>query len=406
MKFKSYLAEEKNVHMEHVEDLMFNEGVDGTRKAINFLRDIRDTLSGHTVRKSNFTVKWDGAPAIFAGVDPNDGKFFVAKKGIFNKSPQLFKTEGDIDRILSGDLAEKFKYSLREFKKLGIKSGVIQGDLMFTSADLRAESIDGTEYITFQPNTIVYAIPKGSNLAKEIQAAEIGVVWHTSYSGDSFENMKASFGKNIVGTLRKTKTVWQDDANYKDVSGTATFTARETKDFNLLLSQSGRQFRTIKAIAPNTIAASKEMRDRFKAFNNSMVRGTGIPFNNVRQPLLKYFNEYFDKEIAKKSSPAAVKTWTDKKNTTIGFITKNIRSIESMYRLMGTLTQAKHIVVNKLNQGSSLPTFLRTAYGFKVTDPEGFVAIDHLSNGAVKLVNRMEFSRANFSSDIIKGWER
>jgi len=272
MRFGTFLKESKNVHMEHVEELMFNEGVDGTRKAINFLRDIRDTLSGHTSRKSNFTVKWDGAPAIFAGVDPSDGKFFVAKKSVFNKSPKLYKTEGDIDRDLSGDLADKFRVALREFKKLGIKSDVVQGDLMFTSSDLSSEDIDGVPYVTFQPNTIVYAIPKGSKLAKEIESANIGVVWHTLYTGDSLENMKASFGKNIASTMRQSKSIWQEDANYKDVSGSATFTQRETKAITSLLSQAGRTFKTIKAPAMNKIANTEDMRTRFKAFNNTLIK--------------------------------------------------------------------------------------------------------------------------------------
>jgi len=162
MKFKSYLAEEKNVHMEHVEDLMFNEGVDGTRKAINFLRDIRDTLSGHTVRKSNFTVKWDGAPAIFAGVDPNDGKFFVAKKGIFNKSPQLFKTEGDIDRILSGDLAEKFNILFANLRNLGLSPELYK--VILCSPQLTLEQSQSTEQNISLSNQILLYTPYPKDL--------------------------------------------------------------------------------------------------------------------------------------------------------------------------------------------------------------------------------------------------
>jgi len=90
----------------------------------------------------------------------------------------------------------------------------------------------------------------------------------------------------------------------------------------------------------------------------------------------------------------------------ITFINTNAQSIDAMYKLMGILSQAKQMIIDKLNQGSAMATFLRTPYGFKVTDQEGFVAIDHLSNGAVKLVDRMEFSRANFSPEFIKGWER
>src|SRR6056300_1212129 len=104
-KLKDYITESKNVHMEHLEDLVFNEGVNGTRKAINFLQDLRDMLAGNSKSKMTATVKWDGAPAIFAGVDPRDGKFFVAKKGVFNKNPKVYKTVADINADASGDLA-------------------------------------------------------------------------------------------------------------------------------------------------------------------------------------------------------------------------------------------------------------------------------------------------------------
>ena len=179
--------------MTHVEDLVFDGGVEGTRKAINFLRDLRDMLAGHSKTKVTATVKWDGAPAIFAGIDPRDKKFFVAKKGVFNKDPKVYKTNADIDADTSGDLAAKLKVALAEFKKLGIKSGVYQGDLMFTKGDVRTETIDGEKYYTFQPNTIVYAVPINSALGKIISKASIGIVWHTIYEGDSFENMKAVF---------------------------------------------------------------------------------------------------------------------------------------------------------------------------------------------------------------------
>ena len=59
-----------------------------------------------------------------------------------------------------------------------------------------------------------------------------------------------------------------------------------------------------------------------------------------------------------------------------------------------------------MNKAASIKTFLKTKDGFEVTGVEGFVAIDHLTGGAVKIVDRMEFSRANFSADILKGWQR
>ena len=199
----------KNLHLEHLEDEIINFGVDGGRAAINFLRSLRDMMAGARRSSVNMTVKWDGAPAIFAGIDPEDGKFFVAKKSVFNVSPKLYKTEGEIDEDLSGTLNSKFKIALREFSKLGIK-GVLQGDLMFTD-DVEVSKIGDISYYTFQPNTIVYAIPTSSELGKRIKSAKIGVVWHTTYTGKTLQDMKASFGANIKG-LKKSSSIWMDDA--------------------------------------------------------------------------------------------------------------------------------------------------------------------------------------------------
>ena len=161
LKFTRYLAESKNTHMEHIEDNILNAGVDGARQTINYLRALRDMLAGDVKAPVNVTVKWDGAPAIFAGQDPSDGKFFVAKKGIFNKNPKVYKTDADVDADTSGDLNTKLKLALKHLPALGIE-GVIQGDFLYSKDDIRKETIDGASYTTFHPNTIVYAIPENS----------------------------------------------------------------------------------------------------------------------------------------------------------------------------------------------------------------------------------------------------
>lgn len=404
LNFTNFLTESKNVHMEHVEEMIFNEGVAGTRKAINFLRDIRDTLSGNSKSKSNFTVKWDGAPAIFAGIDPRDGKFFVAKKGVFNKDPKVYKTQADIIKDTSGDLAEKLKVCLVELKKVGIKN-IIQGDLMFTKGDLKGEDIDGNKYITFQPNKIVYAVPAGDPLAKTLMRANMGIVWHTSYSGSTLEDQKPTFGLNIASKLKQVPSVWMDDANYKDVSGTATFTEKETEQITSILSQVGTIFQRMKPGTLNAIAGDDNMKMRFKAFNNMKIRGQGINFRRVIPDLTSYLNDVFDKEAAKVKTDASKQKVEQKRKTFLTFVRRNQNDIKNIYTMIQLLTEAKLMVINKLNQGSSLRTFLRTANGFQVTDQEGFVAIDRLGNGAVKLVNRMEFSRANFSPEFLAGWQ-
>ena len=405
---KTFIVEEKNTHMEHVEDLVFNEGVAGTRKAINFLRDLRDMLAGHSKSKITSTVKWDGAPAIFAGVDPRDGKFFVAKKGIFNKEPKVYKTNADIDAELSGELADKFKTALREFSKLGIKSGVYQGDLMFTD-DKKIETIDDEKYVTFHPNTIIYAVPYSSELGKKIRSAKIGVVWHTTYEGSSFEDMRASFGKTIVDKFKEVSTIWMDDANYKDVSGVATFTDAETKELTKILSQAGVLFNSISAQTLNAISQDEDLLMAVKTFNNSKIR-QGKALNNAKEhvkELFHWIHDKYEKEIEKKKTPAGKKTQEDKRKKILSFFAHHDQNqIAAIFELVILIGNAKQMIINKMNQASSINTFLKTKDGFRVTSVEGFVAIDHLTGGAVKIVDRMEFSKANFSSDIIKGWQR
>ena len=405
-KFSNFLIEQTNTHMEHIEDMVFNDGVAGARAAINSLRQLRDMLAGNATKAVDITVKWDGAPAIFAGVDPEDGKFFVAKKGLFNKVPQVFKSASDIDRELSGDLAVKFKYALSEFAKLGIKSGVFQGDLMFTRGDLKDHVYNGERFLTFQPNTIVYAVPKTSKLGRAISAATIGVVWHTTYTGSNLKSLKASFGHSIVDKMHPVKSVWMDDATFKDQSGKATFTADETKTVTQHLSNAGKLFRTLPADFLSFISEDEDVRVRIKAFLNTYVRA-GKPFPNSRtmaRDLVSYVTKYYEKQMEgkKERGRATQQAKLDKVNKAMSHSNEMI----ALFDFFNEIVQAKLMVVNKLHQAEGLSTFLRTANGLKVTDREGYVAIDHMDGGAVKLVDRLEFSKANFSDDVLKGWQK
>ena len=212
--FKKYITEAsgKNTHMTHIEDAVIYGGVKGAKEAIFALRSLRDMLAGNAKSSSDVTVKWDGAPAVFAGIDPTDGKFFVAKKGIFNKDPKVYKSVEDVKADTSGDLQAKLIVAFEELSKLGIK-GVLQGDMMYTKSDLKTQKIDGVPYITFQPNTIVYAVPATSSGGKKIKASKMGIVFHTSYSGTSFENMKASFNVDL-SSLKSVPSVWYQDATH------------------------------------------------------------------------------------------------------------------------------------------------------------------------------------------------
>jgi hypothetical protein len=400
----------KNLHLEHLEDEIINYGIEGGRAALNFLRSLRNMLAGGSRSSVNMTVKWDGAPAIFAGIDPDDGKFFVAKKSVFNVSPKLYKTDAEIDADLSGTLNAKFKVALKEFSKLGIK-GVLQGDLMFTD-DVEKTTIDGDKYLTFQPNTIVYAIPDNSVLAKIINKANVGIVWHTTYTGDTLQGMKASFGANI-SSLRKPSSVWMDDATYKDASGSATFTAAETEKVTAILSQVGTTFRKIHSGHLNSFLKLQESMTgalagaSLKTYNNSMVRaGEKItnPMSHAKGYEAWVWNS-IQKQIDKAKSEKGKDKYRNIQKEYVREVKKYTRNLIQIITFQNLLVDAKMQIVQKLNSVKGLTdTFIKTKNGFKVTNPEGFVAIDRVSGGAVKLVDRMEFSYNNFTA--IKAWDK
>lgn len=408
-RFNQYITEaDANLHMTHLEDAVIDGGVKGTRNVINYLRNIRDMLSGNTKAPVNITTKWDGAPAIFAGTDPSDGKFFVAKKGVFNKTPKLYKTNAEIDNDLSGELNSKFKVALVEFAKLGIE-GVVQGDFLYTNDDLKTENIDGEPHVTFHPNTIVYAVPKSSSLGATISGSKIGVVWHTVYSGSTLETMSASFGQPISTKLKKVKTVWHVDATFQDKSGTATFTDAENKALTAQLSKAGSLFRTIDAAVLNELGTNLELNQKINTFINSKVRD-GQRIGSVKPfviDLQRYIQQYYQKEADKRKTPAGKKTQMDKAASVLGiFDKKNTRKLEAIFTLYDLMVDMKYVIIDKLNTVDGIRTLLKTAKGFEVTGQEGFVAIDHYGKNALKIVDRMGFSQANFSDKYIKGWQK
>ena len=395
---------EKNTHMTHIEDKVLYGGVDGTRQAIAGLVSLRNMLQGK--HKGDVSVKWDGAPAIFAGTDPSDGKFFVAKKGIFNKNPKVYKTKADVDADTSGDLNKKMNAALELLPLLGIK-GVIQGDFLFSASDVDATRIDGEKYTTFHPNTLVYAIPYKDAAAKAVRDAQIGIVWHTTYKGDSFENMSASYGVDVK-RLKKTKKVWSQDAMLRDFSDAATLTAEDSKKVDTYLKDAGKIFRRISGGVLRELEAHPELPQLIEQYNNTFVRaGTVLPDSKVHVLRLQtWLTTKYTKEIDKRKSEKGKKAQQQKLSLLLKFFSKsNTAALIQMFELQKKLVLAKLILINRMSKLAGIDAFVRTKSGYKVTDQEGFVVIDKLGGGAVKLVNRMEFSYNNFSPDILKGWE-
>jgi len=395
--FRQFISESKNLHMEHLEDSVFNEGSAGVQDAIKFAESVTKMLSGNSSSGVNVTVKWDGAPAIICGKNPENGKFFVGTKSVFNaKTPKINYTNADIDSNHSGDLASKLKVALQYLPKLGIK-GIIQGDLMFTASDLGDADIDGVNHITFTPNTITYAVPAGGPAAREINAANIGIIFHTEYTGKDMSSMKASFNPSIR-SLKKTSKVWYDDATFRDVHGKATFTKSDTKDMKKLIAKVNQLFGTNKKFIDDLIR-HKNIIGEVKIYGNS----------NIRNGISNMSAEEFINHIDNKMQTAIDVLKTEKaknrkelvRKQTIGYLSKNSTKLNSIFELHSVLTKMKMKLLQQLQKVKSIGTFIQTDDGFEVTAPEGFVAIDDTGK-ALKLVDRLVFSRQNFNA--AKSW--
>ena len=400
--------------MEHIEDEVFNNGVDGARESITFMQSIRDMLSGNAQSKLDLTVKFDGAPAIFVGTDPSDGKFFVGTKGVFNKNPKLIKQLSDIALYeYKGQLASKMAIAFTELQKLDIEN-VLQGDMMFTQNDLESTNVDGIQYITFQPNTIVYAVPARSALAQKILKAKIGIVFHTTYTGTSLEEMGASFGADVSG-LGNSDSIWYSSAEYEDKSGTVTFTKQETSVITGFLSNAGKAFRKVKTAELNSFLDFQNSLPsgvagiKIKTYLNSLIR-KGTSITGVKDHVstyVKYVTDYAKtKTIGKVKTEKAKEEKTKQRDQIIGNITQNKSTIQAVMDIYANITFSKQMIIEKLNTGAKRfpSTFVRTDSGYKVVNDEGYVAIDTIKGNAVKLVDRLEFSYNNFNG--IKNWDK
>jgi len=398
-RFAQYISEAKNVHMEHIEDSIFNEGSEGVNSAIAFLSSVTEMLSGNSKSGINVTVKWDGAPAVFAGINPENGKFFVATKSIFNVNPKLNYTKADIRKNHSGGLAAKLEVVLSVLPKLGIV-GILQGDVMFTKEDVQTQTIDGESMYTFQPNTILYAVPVNSDLGKQIKNAKLGIVFHTKYSGKTIKELSASFDPK-VSRLAKTKDVWFTDADFRDTSGSATLTKAEYAKITELIRTAGSAGKRISRFV-DELASKSEIISELKIYGNSLVR-QGVSRGSA-EGFITYYNSKMQTAIDSLKTDRAKERKESIKKSILGYLTKNSKKLDSVFALHFALASIKIHLVRKLEAVKQIGTFIKTDSGFRVTAPEGFVAVDRMSNKALKLVDRMEFSQQNFTAT--KNWDK
>ena len=394
------LTESKNTHLEHLEDLLFNKGWAGAQEALNYIDSLRHMLAEGTGTTTQLTVKWDGSPAIICGIDPEDGRFFVGTKSVFAKgTPKRNKSIKDIQQWYGDqpELAEMLEAALKYLPKLGI-GGVIQGDLMFTPGNVTTVNVNNEDCYVFTPNTITYAVPVNSQLGQRIAQAQIGIIFHTTYVGDSIDTMTAQFGVNVTG-FTQSKDVWFDDATYKDYTGIASLTPEENAKIEQYLAATAATMNKIGQQRFDVVLTDKEFNRMIKPFINKQIRaGSQISnptkflqdfIDNYEQEMMKGVGDDLNSRVAQNrvAKIKAKEQWiADNSNNLVGVLATYKRVIE-----------LKHMLLNKLQQVEEIGTFQKTPDGYKVTSPEGFVAIGH-DGGAIKLVDRLTFSRTNFLS--------
>ena len=394
----------QNKHLEHLEDDILNNGSEGGKTSIAFLRSLGSMLSqGDKTKSTKVTTKWDGAPAIVCGIDPRTGMFFVGNKSVFNKTtPKICISDGGIDKFYpDSGLNSILKSCLKYLKTLGITE-VIQGDLLFTENTKNTTTVGGKLCVTFTPNTITYAIPLDTALGKRVKDAKVGIVFHTNYTGFAVPEMTAGFGVD-VSSYQGNPDVAVFSSDFNDASGSANFTAAELTKFKSTVNMAEGSLRQAAKFLDVMKGSDKfAFNVVFKSFFNTYIRkGTAIPSTNkVLTDFATYYSTILDKEINSKKSVKGKEKWTDVKMNGLKFISANQRSIYMTVASYKNLTAAKLILIRKLEQVKDIGTFLKDGNGYKVTAPEGFVAI---KNGrALKLVDRLEFSAANFTTD--KNW--
>ena len=397
--FKGFLTKDKNTHLEHLEDDIINRGSTGGENAINFLKSVRDMLAG-SGGAPNITVKWDGAPAIICGVNPENGKFFVGTKSVFNKTPKINYTNRDIARNHGGVVADKLKVCLANLSRLNIK-GILQGDLLFTN-DLKAINIDGEKMVSFTPNTITYAVPMSSNLGRKIMKAKMGIVFHTQYTGKTMDNLSASFG-TVRGSSNR--NVFLASAGYK--SSSVMFNKRELSRFDAQIRMAEGSLSKAKPILDlmsKNISDDTSVGYRLKTYFNYYIKNSNAGMDKVRvmqQQFRDYYENYINAEIDSRKTPRGKEKFIRAKKENLRFIDRNKSALYMAIASHITLGNAKNTLLQKMSQIQSIGNFIRTSNGYRVTAPEGYVAVDSVA-GAIKLVDRLEFSRQNFTMP--KGW--
>ncbi len=398
MLIEDVLNEFKRTHLEHIEDIVLTDGFQGGQAVVNYYRGLLVTLQGTSSEPVQVSVKWDGAPAVVCGTNPDNGQFFVGTKSVFAKTPKINYTKNDIaENHGTDDLGKKLLKCLVHLKKLNIP-GVVQGDLLFTDDDISTRPINGKSHFVFTPNTITYAVEQGTDIGKQIEAAKVGIIFHTSYSGDKLADMDASAGVDIQG-FSKSPDVFFDNATYKDVSGSAKFTKDETASFMQQIDTLENLLNAVPRNISDMFKGNQDFVPFFQMYINDQVKQGKIPTN--ANAFIKgfqiFYNDRLKKQIAGLKAQKAIDLRKSKLQDMPVFLNRLRRPLQAMLSFYKQTQQMKMFILKKMNQAMQIGSFQQTDSGLEVTEPEGFVAVDK-QGGAVKLVDRLGFSRRNLTA--------
>ena len=398
MLVEEILNEFKRTHLQHIEDIILTDGHAGGTSVIEYFQGILQTLQGSAEQPINVSVKWDGAPAVVCGTNPENGKWFVGTKGVFGKTPKLNYTKDDISRNHgTDDLGQKLLKCLVHLKKLNIQ-GIVQGDYMFDRDTLQRQSTAGENQVTFKPNTITYAVPEDSDLGKQMAAAQLGIIFHTTYTGDRIDNLQAKYGADVAAFAR-TPDVWFDNATYKNVSGTANFTAEEQAQFTAGMEKLKALLTKVPTNLSAMLGVNKDFLPFFMLFINDQIKKGVLPTDT--NEYLKGFAEFYQgrmqQQAAGLKAQKALQLRQQKMKDMPLFLKQMQKPLAAMMAFYKEVITLKKLTLDKMNKATAIGTFAQTDSGLEVTDPEGFVAVGKTGD-AVKLVDRLGFSRKNLTS--------
>ncbi len=398
MLIEDVLTEFKRTHLEHIEDIVITDGYEGGKAVIEYFRGLLLTLKGSSSEAMSVSVKWDGAPAVVCGTNPDNGKFFVGTKSVFAQAAKINYTKKDIANNHGTDeLGQKLLKCLVHLRKLNIQ-GVVQGDLLYTDEDIIRKNVDNKPHLTFTPNTITYAVPEASELGKQIDRAKVGIIFHTTYNGETLADMTASGGAD-VSSFTKSNDVFFDNATYKDVSGTAKFTDDETQKFFNGIEKLETLLNNVPRNLSSVLGQNQDFIPMFQIYINSMVKQGQLPtdVNKFLQGFRKFYADRMQQQMAGLKAQKALQLRQEKMKQMPVFLNRAKKPLQAMLTFYKAVQTMKAFILKKMNQAMAIGSFSQTDSGLEVTEPEGFVAVDKSGN-AVKLVDRLGFSRRNLTA--------